>query len=132
MVLKREMLTIIILDDEVDILNLYGDYLSKQGHYVMNTYLNAETILANIDIESPDIYIIDYRLRGNKNGIEVASDILKKFPSSCIMFVTGYELLNEEISKDEIFQDKNIAVLIKPVRLGKLEDGLLNLVAKSI
>ena len=61
----------------MDILDLYGDYLSKQGHYVMNTYLNAETILANIDIESPDIYIIDYLLRGNKNGIEVASDILK-------------------------------------------------------
>lgn len=48
------------------------------------------------------------------------------------MFVTGYELLNDELSKDEIFQDKNIAVLIKPVRLGKLEDGLLNLVEKSI
>lgn len=55
----------------MDILNLYGGYLSKQGQYVMNTYLIAETILDNIDIESPDIYIIDNLLRGNKNGIEV-------------------------------------------------------------
>jgi len=130
MVAIRKKLTIMILDDEEDILVLYGDYLTKQGHRVLNTYVNGETILEDIDIERPDIYIIDYLLPGNKKGIEVASEILKKFPSSCIMFITGFELLNEEISKYDIFYGKNIDILIKPVRLRLLEDSLLNLLSK--
>ncbi|HEY9490364.1 MAG TPA: response regulator [Nitrososphaeraceae archaeon] len=131
MVAKRETFTIMILDDEEDILKLYNDYLSSKGHKVIHTYVNAETISEDIDIERPDIYLIDYRLRGNKNGIEVASEILKKFPSSCIMFITGFELLNDEISKHDIFYDKNIDILIKPVRLGQLEDSLVNLLSNK-
>ena len=113
------------------ILKLYNDYLSSKGHRVIHTYVNAETISEDIDIERPDIYLIDYRLRGNNNGIEVASEILKKFPSSCIMFITGFELLNDEISKHDIFYDKNIDILIKPVRLGQLEDSLVNLLSNK-
>ena len=131
MVAKRETFTIMILDDEEDILKLYNDYLSSKGHRVIHTYVNTETISEDIDIERPDIYLIDYRLRGNKNGIEVASEILKKFPSSCIMFITGFELLNDEISKRDIFYDKNIDILIKPVRLGQLEDSLVNLLSNK-
>jgi DNA-binding NtrC family response regulator len=131
MVAKRETFTIMILDDEEDILKLYNDYLSSKGHKVIHTYVNAETISEDIDIERPDIYLIDYRLRGNNNGIEVASEILKKFPSSCIMFITGFELLNDEISKHNIFYDKNIDILIKPVRLGQLEDSLVNLLSNK-
>jgi DNA-binding NtrC family response regulator len=131
MVAKRQTYTIMILDDEEDILKLYNDYLSSTGHRVIQTYVNAETIIEDIDIERPDIYLIDYRLRGNKNGIEVASEILKKFPSSCRMFITGFELLNDEISKHDIFYDKNIDILIKPVRLGQLEDSLVNLLSKN-
>lgn len=128
MVATKQSLTIKILEDEEDILDLFGDYLSAQGHRVLNKYANVETILLEIDIECPDVYIIDYLLRGNNNGIDVACEILKKFPLSSILFVTGFELLNDEISKNEIFNEKNIDILIKPIRLVKLEDSLLNLV----
>ena len=117
-----------ILDDEEDILTLYSDYLSRKGHRVIKTYANADTLLNDIDTERPDVYIIDYRLPTNRNGIEVASEILKKFPTSRIMFITAFELLDDEISKHDIFSDKNIEVLIKPVKLRQIEDSLLNLV----
>lgn len=42
-----------ILDDEEDILVLYGDYLNNMGHRVLKTYVNADTILDDIDIEPP-------------------------------------------------------------------------------
>ncbi|HYY86914.1 MAG TPA: response regulator [Nitrososphaeraceae archaeon] len=125
----RTMLTIMILDDEEDILTLYSDYLSRKGHRVIKTYVNSETILDDIDIERPDAYIIDYRLPGNRNGVEVASEILKKFPSSCIMFITAFEFLDHEISKHNIFYDKNIEILIKPVKLRQIEESLLNLMS---
>lgn len=125
----RTTLTIMILDDEEDILTLYSDYLSRKGHRVIKTYVNSETILDDIDIERPDAYIIDYRLPGNRNGVEVASEILKKFPSSCIMFITAFEFLDHEISKHNIFYDKNIEILIKPVKLRQIEESLLNLMS---
>jgi DNA-binding NtrC family response regulator len=113
-----------ILDDEEDILTLYNDYLSRKGHRIIKTYVNSETILDDIEIERPDAYIIDHRLPGNRNGIEVASEILKKFPSSCIMFITAFEFLDHEISKHDIFYDKNIEILIKPVKLRQIEDSV--------
>jgi len=127
----RRTLTIMILDDEEDILTLYSDYLSRKGHRVIKTYVNSETILDDIDNERPDAYIIDYRLPGNRNGVEVASEILKKFPSSCIMFITAFEFLDHEISKHNIFYDKNIEILIKPVKLRQIEDSLLNLMSQK-
>ena len=95
MVSKKETYTVMILDDEEDILKLYGDFLTSKGHRVLKTYVNADTILADIDIEAPDIYLIDYRLLGNMNGVEVAIEILKKFPAACIIFITAYELVRQ-------------------------------------
>ena len=120
-----------LLDDEEDILKLYSDYLSRMGHRVLKAYVNADTILDDIDIEFPDIYIIDYRLLGNMNGVEVAVEILNKFPSACIIFITAFELLRKEISKRDIFYDKNIDVLIKPVKLSQIQNSLINLLSKT-
>lgn len=120
-----------ILDDEEDILTLYSDYLSKIGHRILSTYVNADSILQDIDIEPPDLYIIDYRLPGNLNGIEVAIEILKKFPLSCIIFITAFELLQNELSKHDIFRDKKIDVLIKPIKLDRIQDSLLGLLGKT-
>ncbi|HEX5921934.1 MAG TPA: response regulator [Nitrososphaeraceae archaeon] len=131
MVTTRETHTIMILDDEEDILKLYSDYLSRKGHRVLRTYVNADTILDDIDIECPDVYIIDYRLLGNMNGIEVAVEILNKFPAACIIFITAYELLEQEISKRDLFYNKNIDVLIKPVRLYQIQDSLMNLLSRT-
>ena len=78
MVTARETHTIMILDDEEDILKFYSDNLSRKGHKVLRTYVNANTILDDIDIECPDVYMIDYRLPGKMNGIEVAIEIFKE------------------------------------------------------
>ena len=131
MVAKRQTYTIMILDDEEDILKLYNDYLSSKGHRVIHTYVNSETILQDIDIECPDVYIIDYRLPGNMNGIDVAIEIFKKFPSANIIFITAFELLEQEISKHNIFYDKNIDVLIKPVKLDQIQNSLIHLLSKK-
>ena len=120
-----------ILDDEEDILKLYGDFLTSKGHRVLKTYINADTILDDIDIEPPDLYLIDYRLLGNMNGVEVAIEILKKFPSACIIFITAFELVRQEILKRDIFSGKNIDVLIKPVKLYDIQNSLISLINKK-
>jgi len=132
MVTTPKTYTIMILDDEEDILNLYSDYLTSMGHRVIRTYVNADTILEDINIEPPDVYIIDYRLLGNMNGIEVAIEILNKFPSTCIIFITAFEFVQKEISKRDIFKDKNMDVLIKPVKLNAIQNSIINLISRSL
>jgi DNA-binding NtrC family response regulator len=130
MVTTQKTYTIMILDDEEDILTLYSNFLSSLGHRILSSYVNADSILQDIDIEPPDIYIIDYRLPNNMNGVEVAIEILKKFPSALIIFITGYEMLEKELSKHDIFCDKRIDVLIKPIKLNRIQDSLLSLLSK--
>jgi two-component system cell cycle response regulator CpdR len=130
MVTIQNTYTIMLLDDEEDILTLYSDYLSNMGHRILSTYVNADSILQDIGIEPPDIYIIDYRLPGNMNGVEVAIEILKKFPLACIIFITAFEMLEKKLSKQDIFCDKKIDVLIKPIKLNRIQNSLLSLLSK--
>ena len=130
MVTAQNTYTIMILDDEEDILTLYSDYLSNMGHRMLSTYVNADSILQDIGIEPPDIYIIDYRLPSNMNGVEVAIEILKKFHLACIIFITAFEMLEKELSKQDIFCDKKIDVLIKPIKLNRIQNSLLSPLSK--
>lgn len=120
-----------IIEDEPDILNLYYDYLSRIGYKVINRYLNGDTIITDIQKEAPDIYLIDYRLPGNKNGIDVAIEILNKFPEASILFITAHEPLRSEISKYPELRAKNIMVLMKPIKLNRIEESMLYLVNKK-
>jgi DNA-binding LytR/AlgR family response regulator len=88
-------------------------------------------MIEEIDKVKSEIYLIDYRLPGNKNGIEVAMEILNKFPAASILFITTYENLQKEISKNPIFYEKNVQVLLKPVKLDKIENAMVNLVNKN-
>jgi hypothetical protein len=62
-----------------------------------------------------EIYLIDYRLQGDKNGIDAAIGILK-VPFSSYTIYHAFEHLHSEISKNLIFIDKNIQVLLEPIK----------------
>jgi DNA-binding response OmpR family regulator len=119
-----------IIDDEPDILLLYGDYLSAQGHKVM-TCISANNIIVDYESAQPDIVLMDYLLPG-KNGLNAAIEIFVKYPLTPILFVTAYERLIEEISKYDIFGNKIIRVLMKPVRLSELESAIDSLIYQRI
>jgi CheY-like chemotaxis protein len=123
----REKLKILIVDGDEDNLSLYSEYLSTKGHQVVNRYLGANNIITKIEKDFPDICLIDYGLPGAKNGIDLAIEILEKNPSAPILFITGYELLDRELSKHPIFRDKKIKVLLKPVKLDHIENSISDL-----
>lgn len=128
--LKGNRLKILIVEDEEDILLVYNDYFSSRGHDIVSR-VTADNVLSEFGEKSPDICIIDYRLPGKRNGLDAAIEILNKFPSMPILFITAYELLSKEISKIPALQDKNIAVLIKPVRLDEIQNAMLRLVNEN-
>lgn len=121
-----------IVEDDEDNLTLYSDYLSKKGYHVIARYTNANDIKTDLKKHSPDIYLINPELPGKKTGTKVATEILDIYPSAPILFITADNRQPVEIKKNPKLRDKKVDVLIKPVRLEKIEHSILNLVNKYI
>lgn len=128
---EKKQFSIMIVEDEQDILLLYKDYLLSKGHKIVATSTTANEIMSDYDRIRPDVAIIDYKLPNNKNGIDAAAQILDKYPSAAILIVTAYETVKKEIAKTTVFDNKRVEVLIKPLRLTQLESSILNIVNKN-
>jgi DNA-binding NtrC family response regulator len=129
--LNNEKLKIMVVNDEADILMLYSDYFSNRGHQVLKTYLTSENVMDDIERERPNMYVIDLKLPGTKDGIDLATEILAKYPSSPIHFVTANEYLESELSKHRIFDGKKLKVLLKSAGLQQIENDMLDLVREK-
>jgi DNA-binding NtrC family response regulator len=127
---EKKQFSIMIIEDEQDILLLYKDYLLSRGHKVVATSTTADEIMSDYDRIRPDVAIIDYKLPSGKNGIDAAIQIIDKYPSAAILIVTAYETVRKEIAKISHFDNKRVEVLIKPLRLAQLESSIINIVNK--
>ena len=104
----NERLKIMVVTDEEDILRLYTEYFSRRGHQVLKTYLTAENVMNDVERETPNICLTDHRLPGTKDGLDLAAEILDKYPSAPIVFVTANEYLQSELSKYRVFEGKKL------------------------
>jgi two-component system OmpR family response regulator len=126
----KKSLKIMIVEDDEDILTLYSDYLSKRGFHVIARYTKGNNIQTDLERHSPDIYLINSKLPGNKTGTEVATEILDIYPLAPILFITADYSQPKEIQKNPKLRDKKVDVLLKPVKLMEIEHSILNLVNK--
>ena len=124
---EKKHLSIMIIEDEQDILLLYKDYLLSRGHNVVATSTTANEILSDYDRIRPDVAIIDYKLPNDNNGLDAALQILNKYPSAAILIVTAYETVTKEITKMPFLDNKRVEVLIKPLRLAQLENSIMTI-----
>lgn len=124
---EKKHLSIMIIEDEQDILLLYKDYLLSRGHNVVATSTTANEILSDYDRIRPDVAIIDYKLPNDKNGLDAALQIINKYPSAAILIVTAYETVTKEITKMPLLDNKRVEVLIKPLRLAQLENSIIDI-----
>jgi DNA-binding response OmpR family regulator len=127
---EKKQFSIMLIEDEQDILLLYKDYLLSRGHNVVATSTTANEIMSDYDRIRPDVAIIDYKLPADKNGLDAAIQIIEKYPSAAILIVTAYETVTKEIAKISLFDNKRVEVLIKPLRLAQLENSIVNIVNK--
>ena len=128
---EKRHLSIMIIEDEQDILLLYKDYLLSRGHNVVATSTTANEILYDYDRIRPDVAIIDYKLPNDKNGLDATLQILNKYPSAAILIVTAYETVTKEITKMPFLDNKRVEVLIKPLRLAQLETSIMNIAIRK-
>lgn len=82
--------TVLIVDDEVDLLEIAAAYLKEMGYSVLQA-TDAISALAIID-RDPDIKLIitDIIMPGGINGIELAKKVRQKNPNIVIIYSSGF------------------------------------------
>ena len=122
---------IMIIEDELDILLLYKDYLNKRGFSVLATSTTANEALKDYESFNPNLIVFDYNLPGKTNGLEASRQILKKYPYVPIIIITAFDTVQNQLSDDPFFVDKNIILLTKPIKLNILESNIKDLLMKD-
>jgi DNA-binding NtrC family response regulator len=125
----KNKIKVMIVEDEEDLLNLYKAFLINKGYIVLVTNTTATHITDDYLEHKPDLIILDYRLPDEKNGIDAAKEILLSYPYVPILLTTAFDSIKNTFNNEEIFKDKKITLVIKPVKLivlDKLIKELLN------
>jgi CheY-like chemotaxis protein len=127
---------ILIAEDEPDLLSQYREFLENNKHTIVPTQDGDECLLEyrkeyekwfetkNDDMGSDypfDAVVLDYQMP-NKNGLDVATEILSIVPKQRIIFASAYV---EKTLKDSIKNLRQIVELMqKPFPLQALVDTI--------
>lgn len=73
--MTKKTVRILIVEDEMIIAEDLSDLLSGLGYEVVDTAISAREALQVLEEKSPDLALVDIRLKGGKDGIELAREI---------------------------------------------------------
>ena len=95
------MTSIMVVDDEVFIVDLYRDILKLKGYDVVATaYDGDEAVKKFRHMEKrPDVVILDHRMP-TKNGIDTMNEMLAIDRSSKILFVSADIMIENDALKN--------------------------------
>lgn len=106
------MTRVLLIDDDPELLEILGEWLSGRGHVVRTTRDAARAVEAVKEFE-PDLVLLDGVLRGT-TGQEVAQELERHGPVR-VVFLSG-------LPRDELPPDR--LVLQKPIDLDDLDQVL--------
>lgn len=91
------MTTVMIVDDELFIVELYRDILQLRGYKVIGTAFDGEEAVRRYasSQEKPDIIIMDHRMPV-MNGVEATKEIIRGNPTQKIIFVSADVLIEKD------------------------------------
>ncbi len=115
--MKATLPTILVVDDEIDVLDLTATYLRTMGYptLIATDGRSALSLLAShTEIE---LLITDILMPGDLNGIELGEHITQFLPHVQVIYTTGYPAGSLTWNKSMLSQ-KNM--LCKPFRLSEI------------
>ncbi len=113
-------LRILVVDDEPTYREYLGRFLCHQGMGVRMAETGMEAIAIGREFR-PDVLLLDWMLRSEMQGIEVAAALREELPDLRILLMTGFSTVDvlEEASRMEIE-----GILEKPFALGDLSRAI--------
>ncbi|MEW6718287.1 MAG: response regulator transcription factor [Chloroflexota bacterium] len=143
------MKTILIIEDETELVRVLKDYLKNAGFEVLTAY-RGDTGLSTWEQKRPDLVILDLNLPG-KDGLDVAREIRHKANTPIIMLTARIEevdqLIGLELGADDYltkpFSPRILIARVRALlrrstatpptpRLLRVEDIVINLDAHSV
>lgn len=112
---------IVIVDDDVLISEYLQDLCVFHGSDVVGMAHDADSAEETILAVKPDFVLMDLRLGGPRDGVDVAEVVHRELPETKIVFITGS---NEPKSMDRIASDHPHHVLVKPISPADLRKAL--------
>ena len=115
----RVKMSILLIDDEPDILRSVGDYLADLGHRVFRAGSGAEGVEA-LRQETVDIVITDVRMPG-LDGFGVLREVRRATPDVEVIMVTAFGDIDAAV---QAMREGAFDFFTKPVRLRELRASL--------
>jgi CheY-like chemotaxis protein len=112
---------VLIVEDEVFVAMDAEAILTAAGHEVVSTAASADEAVSKTAQLVPDLVLMDIRLLGDRDGIDAAIEIKRRFDVP-IIFVTAN---TDPATHARAMQAAPLAIVSKPFT----EDGLLDAVA---
>ncbi len=106
---------ILIAEDELDILDLYADFL-RQNDFKVETAVNGKIALEKFQKDNFDLAIVDLNMPV-MNGVKLCHEIKKIRKDFPIIIVTGWLHMYD---KQEIDSLDVLTILKKPIQLASL------------
>jgi len=82
-------LNILIVEDEILIAEMIGDYLKEFGHNILEIAVSYDEAISQFNLIKPDIILLDIRLYGEKSGIDFANFLIQKGETTPIVYLSS-------------------------------------------
>ncbi len=110
------VLTIVVIDDEAELLGEISRFLQRRGHRVHAAASFAEGQALIDSMINPDVLITDVRMPGG-SGLDLARRSRVRHPACHVIVMTGHLDQSQIGSAEELGA---VAVLFKPFSFGRL------------
>lgn len=92
--MNNEKYSIVIVDDETEILNVLSRFLTRNANFLVSTYSNPITALSSIANTKVDLVLLDIMMP-QMNGLEVLEKIKSNNPEQKVIMMTAYSTLDK-------------------------------------
>jgi len=118
---------ILLVEDSPEVSLITVEYLQELGHQAV-AVVDAELALEQVGRRNFDAVMTDVSLPG-MSGIELAKELVKRYPRLPVVISSGYGSLNAEFLMGNT--QTNVRVLPKPYDLEMLEQTLNAVVSQA-
>lgn len=117
------MKRILIIDDDMDMCNLLGKYLQRNGYETDAAY-SGNKGLTKFKEQQFDVVLCDFRL-GDKEGRDVLREIKEINPHAIVIIITGYSDIKTAV---EVIKHGAFDYITKPL----IPEEVLNVIGKAL
>ncbi len=121
------MANIIIVEDEAIVAMESKMNLHFAGHHIVAIVSSAEAALKAFDLEKPDLFLMDIKLRGEMDGIE-AMIIIRQQSNVPVVFLTGN---SDARTRARVGDITNASFLQKPILTAEIVDEINKVLSKN-